>query len=422
MGSQPIRVFRRQKGVAFRLPVASSLIAFSIVGFFVSLADAVVSYVSPVYMQVILNDSFLMGTIMASSSVVGLLADILIGEWFGNKRYNFFLFWGLFLGIMFPLSLYFLPPIVPIFILAMGIWGIYYEFLVFSSFHFIHEHQKPADHAHAWGVLTSFKAAAYLLGPLLASSLIISDIRLPFLASASLFLVGLVGLFILKRSIKEKSRHKHISDIKRISVLHELKIWKKLLTKIWPVWLFVLSIYVVDATFWSIGAVLSENLRQLHPYGGLLLPMYVLPFLFAGFLSREAALPYGKKRAAFLAGVFNGVFLVLAGFITNISILLVTVFVASVFTAIAIPEILAVIEDYVARLGIHSNEMVGLGRSAVSLGYVIGPIFAGGVAMIFGYQKTLSVVGGAIIVVSLIALIATPKKILMPQKKLAEES
>ena len=50
----------------------------------------------------------------------------------------------------------------------------------------------------------------------------------------------------------------------------------------WPVWLFTVVIYLIDASFWTSGAILSEELKHIHPYGSWLLPLYIVPFLFAG--------------------------------------------------------------------------------------------------------------------------------------------
>jgi MFS family permease len=109
------------------------------------------------------------------------------------------------------------------------------------------------------------------------------------------------------------------------------------------------------------------------------------------------------------------------GITGSIGLMLILISLGSFFLALAIPEIMAVSEDYVNRLGKYSNDMVGLERSAVSSGYIIGPIFAGGVASILGNHLTFSVIGVVIILVSLLALILTPEKIFLPQKELSQQ-
>ena len=53
------------------------------------------------------------------------------------------------------------------------------------------------------------------------------------------------------------------------SFWRELGIWRVLMRKVWPLWLFVVVIFLVDASFWSVGAILSEELRKAHVWGGM---------------------------------------------------------------------------------------------------------------------------------------------------------
>lgn len=64
----------------------------------IGIADAIMSYAVPVYLEDTLNSAFWMGMIMAVSSVVGFIADMVLGEWFGEKKYNFFLAWTLIIA------------------------------------------------------------------------------------------------------------------------------------------------------------------------------------------------------------------------------------------------------------------------------------------------------------------------------------
>lgn len=397
---------------------------YSLIIFIISLADALVAYTSPVYMEQTLRNPALTGIVLSTSSMVGFVADIVMGEVFAGKRYNFFLWWTGIVGILYTLSLLLFPPIVSIFILAMGMWGIYYELIQFSNFTFIHAFMKPDQHATAWGVISVFKSTAYVLGPLVAGSLLVATSRWPFFWSLILFITGiLAATFFHKkfdfRRITQTPHHKH-----RMTLLFEMRVWKLLFGRIWPVWLFVFSLYFIDATFWSVGTLLSEEIRGTTSYGTWLLPLYMMPSLVVGFFARRLSGPLGKKRTAFIAGLFGGCVLLMAGISQSIPLLFLLIFSSSLFIALAVPEILAVFEDYVARLGNEGMTMVSLEQAAVSLAYIVGPMGAGLIAAVVGYHKTFSVAGGVLVVVSLIALVATPRKILLPQTALhrAEEN
>jgi MFS family permease len=421
MKRKKLKHLEGQKSLSSLSVRANPIFGYSGVIFLVAMADAIMSYTTPVFIQEVVKDPFMTGVIIALSSVIGFWADVWVGNKFGHKKYNFFLFWTIIFGIFFPLSLFLLPPIFSVFVLSMVVWGVYFELMEFSNFHFIHEHQPSSSHAESWGLLYTFKSAAYFVGPLLAGYLIVTNIRLPFVVSAFFFGFSLLGLMVFQKKTAKKQNNKADPDTHhetKRSALAEMRIWKSLFSKVWPVWLFTLAIFMIDAMFWTTGALFSEELKMTHPLGGWVISVYILPSLFGGLLAKKAALNLGKKRAAFLAGITNGILMIIAGFVTNVPLLLTLIFLASFFVAIAMPEILAVSEDYVSRLDEFGNDMVGLERSAVSMAYVIGPILAGWVSVMIGYQKVFSVVGGILLVISLIVFWMTPRKIRMPQQEL----
>ena len=394
---------------------ASPLVKYGLIVFFIGLADAVMAYSAPVYIESIVKNPAIMGLIIASSSFVGFWADVIIGDIFGHKKYVFFLFWTIFLGIFFPLSLLLLPPIAPIFVVAMAIWGIYFELLEFANFHFIHEHLPHDSYDQSWGLIYVLKTLSYFIGPLIASTLILTSTRFPFYAALTIFIISFISYLFFHTKVKH---HHDLPRKTKVSILKELSVWMILSKRVWPVWVFTLGIFIVDATYWSVGVLLSEQLRAQNPLGGWLLPAYILPAGIASLMVRKASLPFGKKKAAFISGLLGGLPLIFVGHLNNIGLLLILVTISAFFLSIAVPEILAVSEDYIKRLGKFSNDMVGLERSAVSLAYLIGPIIAGFTAAIIGYQRTFTVIGGVLVVISLIALVFTPRKIFMPQSEL----
>ncbi|MCB0387169.1 MAG: hypothetical protein KDD43_17410, partial [Bdellovibrionales bacterium] len=61
------------------------LMVFSLIVFFISFADAIMAYVSPIFMEEQLGSTFMMGIIFSFSSVVGLVCDFLFPQWFKEK-------------------------------------------------------------------------------------------------------------------------------------------------------------------------------------------------------------------------------------------------------------------------------------------------------------------------------------------------
>lgn len=394
----------------------SALVAYSLVVFLVSLGDAIMSYIAPVFLSEHLSKPSLMGIVMATSSLAAIIFDTIFGEKFRGKSYKFYLWWAFAFAAAFPLAFLILPPIIPFLVLSMVIWGIYYELIQFSNYHFIYAFMSPREHASSWGMLSTFKSTSYLLGPILAEYLIDKSNRMPFIGTLGIIIASLFAFMVFIYVFAKKGKSEPVPAMRH--TVHGYQTLFLLMSKIWPIWLFVFALVFVDATFWSIGAVLSEKLRATHPLGGLLLVLYMLPSLFVSFLADKASRPFGKKRISFMVGILSGVLLGIGGFVYNIDIFLLLVLLSSVFMALATPEIQAVFEDYIARLGPYGNDMIALDRSAVNLAYILGPAISVILGSITGGQKIFGLTGILLAITSIIALIIVPRKIRLPQKEL----
>jgi hypothetical protein len=401
------------------LLINSPLISFSLIIFLVSSGDAIMSYLSPVYIDKYVSSSLVMGLIMSFSSIVGLLCDIFFPKIFHGKSFSFFSWATLLTAIIYPFILIIFPPFIIVLLLGMGIWGIYYELLKFSQFHFVNNFLPPNQFAKGWGVMTAFKSAAYLIGPLIAVLIIPKGFTLSFSSAFLFFTAATLALWIFTKVVTNK----HTSTIStfntKLPFSHIFKVWLLLWKKIWPLYIFLFFLSVIDSTFWTVGTVLSEQLRQNSFIGGLLLPAYSLPSLFISLFTQKVAAPAGKKRAAFITAAIAGLILIPIGFISSAPILIATVFFSSLFLSLSFPEIFAVFEDYVKRLGRSGDEMIGLQSSAVSLSYILGPIFVGAIADKIGPQLTFTTVGTILVIISIISILVVPRKIRLPEAQIS---
>ncbi len=398
----------------------SLLIGFSIVILFVSLGDAIMSYTTPGYIQEHLDNSgTLMGFIMATSSVVGALSDFLFGKWFKARKFAFFLRWTFIFALSFPLTLLLLPAAAPTFIMAMAIWGIYYELIGFSNSQFIDNYTTKENNTFAWGIVIAFKSVSYTLGPVIAQLLSDQGETSPFIATIFCLVIGFMGFVVLFRS-RKLSTHKHVLvEVKEhTSIKHELKVWKVLIRSLWHLLLFSFILSLIDATFWTTGTILSEDLTNRGAPAGLLLVFYSIPSLFVGGIAGRAAKPYGKKRAAFATALVSCIFLILVGFTDNITVLLGLVLVSSIFTSITWPELHGAFADYTQRLSTTKNDLIGVQGWATNVAYILGPISAGFISDQVGAQKTFSVIGMISLVVIIIVIVSVPRKVKMPQSAL----
>jgi MFS family permease len=266
----------------------------------------------------------------------------------------------------------------------------------------------------AWGVVGIFRNLAYFLGPLLGAwILVFGDLPLAGVALSLLF----IGLIIILVSGKSHDRPLSI-DVKKINLLQELIYWRALIVRVWPVVIMSLLLGFIDATFWTTGAVLTENLSKVNALGALFLPLYSLPSLFMGLVVVRWGIYKGKKKLAGKFLVVAGLALTLLLVWNNLYWQLLIVLITGVLLSITYPLIEGVYTDINARLGREKTHMIGLTSSVINISYIIWPIIAGLITDNWGTGATFAITGALVAVTSFILLFVTPKKLLLPQKEI----
>ncbi|HYD35680.1 MAG TPA: MFS transporter [Vitreimonas sp.] len=394
-----------------------ALLYYSGLIFLVSWADGIMAYVTPIYITEHVSHPVLMGFVMAFSSIVGINCDLLFAKRLHGKRYSYFLFQTSFFALLAGLCYVVFSPNVAILLLIVGLWGIYYELLQFSNFHFIHTFLSTSQHTLGWSTVMNAKYMALLVAPLTASYLM-EDTEFPaFYFMITLHLIAIVFLFIFTTLTPKQSQPTLPAEKQRHNPkIQEFRIWQVLIKRLWPIYLFVLTLSVLDSVYWTVGALLSEHMAD--PYKGVLLTLNALPALFVSYFIQKAFVNYSKKRTAFLLALAGSCCLFFVGFVTHPVLLLSLIFISSCFTVSAWPLILATYEDYVARSDEYGNDLIGFENSAISLSYILGPIFASTTASLVGEQQTFSIVALLLGSVSLLALAVTPRKIRLPQSEI----
>jgi MFS family permease len=237
---------------------------------------------------------------MSFSSIAGLLADILIPQLLRGSSVRKLLVYAIGANLIFAilLSMTTLRPWIVIWLVAMAVWGVYYDLLGFANQQFVAETVDTPRRPGVWAVIRAFAALAYLVGPVVASMLISKGDQVVIGTAAAL---TLTGAFIFG-SLRMQRQAAQI-DIEEVSVLRELEHWVELLRHVWPVIMVSLMLGLVDATFWTVGAVWSEVLAKSSWMGSLFLPMYTLPSLFMGLIVSRMGIYRQKKEKS---GYFYG--------------------------------------------------------------------------------------------------------------------
>ncbi len=390
----------------------------SLVLFFVYLGDGILSDWVPAYVQESVGNSFLMGIIISFSSVVGFASDLVFPQILKGFKTRKLILMAIGSSLIFCGVLLWSVswPLVVLFLTAMAIWGVYYEFLGFGGQQFVSEAVPATARSGAWAIIGTFRSLAYFLGPIIGSWLTINrNNNEVVIAAAACVVVGYLFWLFSGRGNKEvavEEEHKHIN------IFEESKHWKVLFEHVWPVLTISLMMGIVDATFWTTGTVLSDNLAKDSWLGGMFLPMYMLPMIFMGVLVAKWGVYKGKKKIAEIFMLLAGILLALIGWRSEVWFLLLMSFGVGTALSVSYPLTDAVYSDIVARMGREGKHMMGLSGSTISLAYIIGPVLVGFIASKVGEVRTFGIMGMAMVTIAVILLFVTPKKLRLPQEEI----
>lgn len=394
-------------------PVWSKVLLFSLTLFFVRLADATISFWVPNQINTALGNAFLVGLVISFQSIVGLAADLIFPKILKNANVRRLLFLAILTSALTSLFLFSsaYKPFISIFIITMTLWGLYYELISFANYQFMGTYVPLNMRSGAWGVNDIFLNLAYFMGPLVGSLLLLRG-NIEIEAFILVFLFIAFVTFSLSKSIHGVEE---TNKFEGLNTLTELKHWLTLSKIVWPILIVSFLLGCIDSTFWTVGAVLTEKLSAANAAGAFFLPFYLLPAIPVGLIVAKWGVYKGKKILGEKFLILAGMFLILMPLSSNIFWLLFIVFISSLMLGVCYPLIQAVYTDLVARMGKEKKEMVGLTSSVMNVAYIVWAPIIGFVAFKLGDIKTFAVIGVVTVVVGVILLFITPRKLKLPQ-------
>ncbi|MDE2589655.1 MAG: hypothetical protein KGL95_08330, partial [Patescibacteria group bacterium] len=236
--------------------------------FFWTLFEGSVEYIVPLKItQSGFSETFL-GILIGSSSVFGALFDIYLSHYFTNTHFRRIFLLMFAMSFLFPLLLW--KGTLPYYLFAMIVWGIYFDLSHFGVYDFVGRKISPENHSKQFGVIEISKSLGFILSPLIIALTIQAAISWqPFVAMFIFLAIGL-GFYFLLIAItnKDKQEYMHERPIHRMHVLKEMRLWKSLGSKLLPILLLTLLFHMFDSFIWTIGPILSESYKQLHPFNG----------------------------------------------------------------------------------------------------------------------------------------------------------
>ena len=349
-----------------------------------SLAYLSFEYFVPLFLDEKGYNIALIGLLLSIPSMAAIFFDSIIGYLqFRVKRKLLFMVALTFL-IAAAAAIYGGGGVALIVAFALILYGIGFDMFDITAYSSIFKHSDYNNSSTNISLRDTFEGLGLIIGGILAG-FVFSESPMWLLLVFVFFMV--ISMAIIWSFYREQPpQHEHgrggkISDSFKMAFADFKLIYK---SKAMLVLILILTLTFWDGLFYGFEPIFAQ--RFTNPYmdetvfGGILLAIYILPFVALEYLFGKLEDKIGKRNFILIGFLFmsGGIFLIAKS--TNIWLLSIAVFVCStgVF-AIAWPALSGYYEDITAKMigRSKSGESVGVMEMFENFGYFLGP-FAGG--------------------------------------------
>jgi len=395
----------------FKYALNQKLFSVGMMIFFFIVFDGILMYLAPIVITDAGISASLMGLIIGSSSIAGMLFDFFLYRAFKEIHYRRMFLLMFIMALLFPLFLFGGNAII-IYLFAMAVWGVYYDLYNIGTLDFVERTTEPVEHASNFGVLRSFEGLGYLLAPFFASVLLIFLHPGPVMFFAILIPLIISFLFyasIALNPIPERSKYKRIKE-NLFNFFQKLVFRKKIILPIFPL-LVILFINLIDTAIWTFGPIFSEQIGYANGIlGGAFMTAFALPPILMGWTIGAIVKKVGNIYAAQGAIIVSSIFFILVGLTTSPLFLLLLIFAASFFLSIGIPSINAVFTKYINSAVDRRKETETVQDLFTNIGTTTGPIIGGYMAEYLGFANAFIALGVLGIAVAIFLFVFIPRK------------
>ena len=390
-----------------------SLYNFSFLILFWAIFDGIISFVTPIFLVDRGFSLTEMGIILGSSAVAGALFDFILCKVLKKANYRRIFLVAFIVAATYPF-IFWHAQIFWLYMVAMAIWGLYYDLINMAKFDFVGRYTEETEHASSFGVIQVFLTFGYMIAPLIAGLAIGEKLNWTPFAVALIFLTMAFIFFVMLWLLRKKDAEPSIASTKPLNVLVEASLWQKIGKIILPVLILTLFLNILDSFFWTIGPIFGESFKNFQAFAGLFLTIYSFPILIMGWFVGKITARFGKKRTAFYSFFIGSLILALIPLTTGPVMALVIIGLSSFFTALSWPAINGVYADYIGEAPIYSKEIMSIEDFFANSGFIVGHIISGFLADQLGYGNSFLAMGLIGALLAIILMIFSPRKIKMP--------
>lgn len=372
----------------------SPLYSFALLFFFISIFDAVFSYVAPVILEQNQLSPTHIGIIIGSISLFGALFDIILFKIIKEVHVRRILLTVIVLSLAALLIFWYANTMV-LYLFSMALWGLIYDLRNFGKFNFMSKYIEKKDHSSAFGITSVFENLGYFIGPLIVGMLLVGPhvqqevLYLCVFFLLCSFLMFLLFVYTLSR-VRSPQNERHHS--KKTGLFAAISYLKKGNKSIWTPIPIIVVICIIDAFYWTLGPLMENTFS----YGGYFISVYMLPSLFIGWAVGTISLTLGKLRACYISLFIGGLTLATIPLWSSELTILVVVFISSTCIAVALPVAEALLSDYISSHSSQEKTTEATMDFMVNIGWIIGPVLAGLSGDLFGFINAFAVLGGVV--------------------------
>jgi MFS family permease len=360
--------------------------------FFWTVFDIILTYITPLILTEHGLSYTATGIIIGTSSIAGAAFDLLFCKIFTNANFRRIYMVMFALCALYPLILW-QSKTIWLYVLAMIIWGIYYDLRNLGCFDFVGRNIPKEEHAASFGILQVFESLGVIVAPLITGLVIVEVIDgTPFILSWVFLGIAFVFfIMILMRKTTLTSMAIEDRHDERTTVKHSL-IWANIIKNLYPILFLTFFLNLSDAFFWTIGPIFAESF-DMHHLNGIFLTAYMLPLLLIGWFVGSITKKFGTRRTAFISLALGCLVLTSMSFVHNPYMLTGIVFIAGCFLALAWPAVNGAYADYISEYESISEDLEGIEDFSENIGYILGPISAGILADTLSIPYAFAVMG-----------------------------
>jgi len=375
------------------------------------IADRMIEYLMPIYLESLGKSYFEIGLLLSLTALGGFLFDWPLGNLSDSTSRRKIMVTSVILSIIASVMI-FVFEVNWILAILMLIWGIAYQMWSVPRDAYLAAHTDHNKRSREYGLFNEVIDIAETLGPLICGALILY-LGYSGIINIYAIMLGFAAVIVIF-FIKETD---HRSMLKAIPLSFKLSAFISDLKELKHLGALGLLLLFYSFSFMALDNVIflfeplfctSEGMGLSISLAGLLMAFFSIPGILFSYLFGLIADKIGKKIVLFVGMVCVGLSLIFFGSTQSIFLLFVFASLYSLGAAMFLPALNGLIVDL--SYGRQKGKIAGLWDSFTDFGYFIGPVIGGVIAEFYGLREVYISLGIFFIAISLPLVFFTKRK------------